>query len=363
MPHRPRTVLPLTVGCAVLAVAALVATGTMGEWAVAALVGAGVVVTEARPLHFSHGHERRTFTFSEGPLVLGLVLGTGVLLAVGFVIGIAISQLRRRLPPSKVAFNVAQYAAAAAVAVLLSVEVGGTPGVVAGLVAFAVLNDLAVQLVLRLTAGIPLGAPLRGRALAWFLHLAGAASAAILIGQAVASNGALALAFIAPLALVTYSERDAMHQQVAAEVLQTIADQAVASQDRDRTELTSLLTRSARQVLAAREARVVLIEGTTASVVVDHDGLVHQEALAESWQHDDLLSAVLAAGRRGVARGRSTGVVIGPEPAPRAILLVVRDADQEPFRDSDLGPLHVLAEQGDSWLGDAGRTRVGLLAG
>ena len=110
------------------------------------LVGLGTLLTEATPLHLAHGSERRTFTFAEAPLVVGMVISPGLAVLAGFVAAILVVQVARRLPLQKVAFNTAQYAAAAGLAVLLSVRVAGVPGALLGIVVFCLLNDVAVQL-------------------------------------------------------------------------------------------------------------------------------------------------------------------------------------------------------------------------
>lgn len=354
-------VLSLTLGCALVAILATLSVHDTGisstHLTVAALVALGVAASEARPLHFAHGRERRTFTFCEGPLVVGLVISNGTLLIGGFVTGILLSQLLRRLPATKVLFNVAQYAAAAAMAVLIAVRIPGTLGVVTGILVFAVINDVAVQLVLRVTASAPMGFPLGGRALIWFLHVGAATSAAILVGQAVETSGAFALALIAPIVLITYSQREVMRHHVSSQVLRTIAEQAVASQSGDRQAMTQLLTRSAREVMAAGQAEVLLLDGPHPLVVLDVEGRIHESRASDNWHASEpRFRTAFENGSQGATLGRWAGVVIGPESSPSALLLITRDADQEPFRDSDLDALRVLAEQGVKWLRNVDRT-------
>jgi hypothetical protein len=355
-------VLPLTLGCASIAVMATLSVHDAGissaHLLVAALVALGVAASEARPLHFAHGRERRTFTFCEGPLVVGLVISNGTLLIAGFVTGILLSQLLRRLPATKVLFNVAQYAAAAAMAVLVAVRVPGTLGVVCAILVFAVINDVAVQLVLRVTADAPLSFPLAGRALIWFLHVGAATSAAILVGQAVETSGAFAFALIAPIVLITYSQREVMRHHVSSQVLRTIAEQAVASQSADRQVMTQLLTRSAREVMAATQAEVLLLDGPRPLVVLDDEGRIHESRASEDWHASEpRFRTAFENGSEGATLGRWAGIVIGPESSPYGLLLITRDIDQEPFRDSDLDALRVLAEQGVKWLRRVDRTQ------
>lgn len=355
-------VLPLTLTCAAFAALTTLSVGDVGisggHLIVAALVALGVAASEVRPLHFAHGRERRSFTFCEGPFVVGLVLSNGTLLIAGFVTGILLAQLIRRLPVTKILFNVSQYAAAAAVAVLVAARVPGALGVVTAIFLFAVINDIAVQLVLRLTAGAPVGCPLRGRALIWFLHVGAATSAAILVGQAVVTNGASAFAFlIAPIVLITYSQREVMRHHVSSQVLRTIAEQAVAWQSRDRQVMTQLLTRSAREVMAAGQAELLLLDGARPLLVVDQDGRIQESRVSEDWDAEQSrFRTALESGAKGATMGAWAGVVIGHESSPSALLIVTREADQESFRDSDLDALRVLAEQGLKWLGKVDRS-------
>lgn len=356
-------VLPLTLGCALLAVLATLSVYdhgiTRSHLMVAALVALGVAASEARPLHFAHGRERRSFTFCEGTLIVGLVISNGALLIGGFATGILLSQLMRRLPATKVCFNVAQYAAAAAVAVMIAVRIPGTAGVVLAILAFAVINDIAVQLVLRVTAGAPLSFPLAGRALIWFLHMGAATSAAILVGQAMETSGAFAFGLIAPIVLITYSQREALRHYVSAQVLRTIADQAVASQTGDRQVMTQLLTRSAREVMAASRAEVLLLDGPRPLVVRDEDGRIYESRVNEDWHATEpRFREAFENGSQGATVDRWAGIVVGPEGSPYALLIITRDADQEPFRGSDLDALRVLADQGVKWLRHVDRSQA-----
>jgi hypothetical protein len=324
---------------------------TPGSWVVAVLVAGGVVAAESQPLHFAHGGERRTFTFCEGPLIIGLVVSGGLLLVIGFTVGIVLTQLVRRLPVAKVLFNVGQYAAAASVAVLVALHVPGLPGVISGLVSFAVVNEVAVKLVLRITAGTPLGIPFGDRAFIWFLHMAGATSVAILAGRAVDRDGVMALAFVAPIVLVTYSQRETMKHHVSAQVLQAIAEQAVVSQSTHRQTMTALMTRTARDVMAADRAELLLLDGPCPLHVIDIAGKVQEHRIGDDWYTSgDWFKAALDRGSTGAARSRWAGVVIGSEASPRALLAVMRGPREEPFRNGDLEALQVLAAQATTWL-------------
>lgn len=309
-------------------------TGRTTALAVAAALAVCVAVTESRPLHVAHGRERHTFTFSEAPLVVALALGPGRLLVAGFVLGVAASQLWRRLALPKVMFNLGQYALAVACATAFAVQLDGPLGVVAGIAAFAVVNDVAVQLVLRVTAGRRVTLPLRGRAVVWFVHVAAVTSAALLVGPAVADERLLALALVAPLVLVTLSKRETTRQRTATTVAEAIAAGAVAQLPAGRAVRAALLESVARTVLAADQAELVLL-GPTGAVP------------------DARTRAVIAAGETGLVAGHEAGVAIGPQTAPYAVLLLRREDDHEPFRGTDLDPLRLLAEHGARWLAEA----------
>jgi hypothetical protein len=348
-------VLVLTFGCALLAVlCGFAVRGTLGDPVIAVLCAAGVVLSEARPLHFAQSGERRTFTFAEAPLVVGLVVSSGLWLAIGFAVAILLTQVARRLPRRKVAFNVAQYAAASAAAVVVALHVSGTPGVLLGVAVFALVNDIAVQLVLRITAGTRLGLPFADRALVWFLHLAGATSVALLAGRAIQTDTGLALAFIAPLLLIAYSEQESMKQHVTSQVERTIADQAVTTRAGDRRAAVRLVSAAARNLMAAEQVQLLVFDGPWPLLVTEDNGTTTERRLDQDWFESGAWYArALESGTTGVADGRWAAVVVGGPELPQALLAVTR-VGQEPFRGSDLVGLRMLGLHAATWLTHAG---------
>jgi hypothetical protein len=352
----PPSVAALTLACTAVAALATAGIPERGHALLALAIAVGVVAAEAYPLHLAHGRQRHTFTFSEAPLVVGLVLSPGWLMVLAFSAGIAASQLWRRLPLPKVLFNVGQFSAAVACAVLFASTIGGPVGVVAGVFAFAVVNDLAVQIVLHATARRPFTLPLQGRAAPWFLHVACVTSAAILVGHAVETHGAYALALVAPVVLITYSKREVTRDRASHQVLLDVLAQSVAAYRGDRQAIATVLAASAHKVLAADVTQVLHLNDPGALLVLDgvgHGDQVREHRTPEDWRHrDEVLRSVMDQGADGVALGRAAGIVIGTRTAPQALLVVRRNADHEPFRNADLEALRVLADHGADWLAD-----------
>ncbi len=319
---------------------------------IAGLVGLGTLLTESRPVHVAHAGERRTFTFAEAPLIIGLVLSPGLALVVGFSLAILLVQLARRLPAAKVRFNIAQYAAASSLAVLCSVRLPGLLGVLLGVAVFCLVNDLAVQVVLRLTSGRALRLPFAERAVMGMLYLAGTISAAVLVGRVMEVDGSLSLAFLAPIALLVHSQRSATQEHLSRQVLHSIAEQALSAQVGDRRAMGVLLARTARELLAAGEAQVLLLEGLRPTLLQVLGG----QAVAERQVDRDWYTAstwyreAFEAGGHGVVRGHWVGLVVGEPLHPLALIALTRSEGEEPFREEDLPGLRQLADLAAGWL-------------
>lgn len=356
---RDRAAVPLlTVACAVLAgllLWALPGRGPLGSLLIAGLVALGTILTESRPLHVAYGGERRTFTFAEAPLVAGLVLSPGVAVAVGCWVGIVAVQVARRLPPAKILFNAAQLGASVALAVLAAVRIPSLLGVLLGIAGFSLLNDLLVQLVLRVTAGRPFRHPFADRALPWFLHVGGVVSTSVLIARVTEIDGSLSLAFLAPMALLVHLQRAGVRQHVSTQLLQSVADHALFARSGDRQAMGELLARTARDVLAVPVAEVLLLGELRPSLVsVSDDGPAGVRSVSSDWYSEQSwYRAAYEAGQDGTARGAWAGVVIGPPLRPLALLSLTRAGTEEPFREADLAALRLLSATGARWIGAA----------
>lgn len=355
MPRRAH-VLALTLLCALGAITAVRAgEQNAGDAFAALLVGLAVLASELRPLHAARGGERRTFTFAEGPFVVGLAVSNGVLLVVALAAGVLFSQLIRRLPPIKLAFNVAQYGLAASLASLIAQQVDSGAGVVVGMLVFAAVNDVAVQLVLLLVTGAPVRLPFWDRAGSWFAHLAAATTGALLLRDVVDTDQTLVLAFVVPLFLIWYSQLKSLRQILSEQVLTTIARHAPESRPGGRRGVLSLVTACARELMASQRAGVIVLDGPRPLLAEDTAGALAERRLGSDWYAAESdWRAVLDAGAVGLVKGHRAAIVLAGAGRTVGLLYVERAVTEEPFRPDDRKALRELARHAGEWLAEAG---------
>lgn len=344
--------LLVTIPCALAAgilCLSLPASAADGSVTVALAVCAAILITEFFPLHFAVRGERHTSTFVELPMVVGLVLAPGRTLALAVVGAIAIAQVARRLPLRKALFNVAQYALAAGAA--LTVTGPGMPRIVLAGLAFVLVNELAVQTVLRVVAGVPFGVPYRGRALLWLLHQSVSASGGLLIGEALKGRPGLSAALVPPLLFLAVGQREALRRTISEEVHRSIAAYALDQRQPDAMETLRLVSDLARDLLAAQSAEVLLIDSARPLLCVNNPEGHELSRLPGEWLTlRPWFDACLASGRTGAVAGASATIVLRGPDGPNALLAVFRAADQERFRQQDLATLDVLASTAEQWL-------------
>ncbi|MDP9102114.1 MAG: hypothetical protein M3N21_08215 [Actinomycetota bacterium] len=307
-----------------------------------------VAITELRPVHVGRDGERQSFTLTEGPVVAALAMGTGRAVVVGVALGVLLAQTRRRMPIYKLAFNVAQFGAAAAIANRCAQLVGGQLGVVVAIMVFALANEALVRLVLRVATGRPSDG-LHGPGASWFLHVSAATSIGLLAAHVIGNEPGLLPAFAAPVLLIVWSQEQSGRRRARTAVQRVLANQATALYGRSSEETGALLTRTAREVLAAGKVELVLLTGGRLLRTTDDHGHIdrgHMPAhqLTEGW------AAEVLAAPGSTSHDYWAGVVIGSGDSPRALLSVWRDEDQEPFHAPDLALLDTLAESAAAWL-------------
>ena len=163
----PVRVWLLTAGVSALAIA--IAVSMAGEPALQKpeipwwLLGFGFYGAELLVVHLRFRRDAHSFSMSEVPLVVGLFGATPVALLVAQALGnLAVFWGHRRQPPVKLAFNLAQYALQAAVAVVVmrttvstSAPFGpiGWIGVLAATLAALLVANVLVNAVIRLSGG------------------------------------------------------------------------------------------------------------------------------------------------------------------------------------------------------------------
>ncbi len=345
----PRRVALLTVAIASLAILV----STSGQDRRVSLTGLfmlalAVVVTELRPVHVGRDGQRQSFTLTEGPVVAALAMGPGRYIVVGVALGVLLAQARRRMPIYKLSFNVAQFGLAAAVAVRCTSLVHGQVGVVLGIVMFAVVNEALVRMVLRVATGRPASA-LHGPGIVWLLHVSAATSIGLLAAHVLGNEPGLLPAFAAPVLLIVWSQEQSGRRRARTAVQRVLANQATALYGRSSEETGALLTRTAREVLAAGKVELVLLgEGRLLRTTDDHGvidrGHLPPHLLAEGW------AAEVLAATGSTSHDFWAGTVVGTGSSPRALLSVWRDEDQEHFHAPDLALLDTMAETAAAWL-------------
>lgn len=348
-------VVALTLLCGTLAALATRALEDEAGTAFSALlVGFGVLAAELRPLHAARRGERHSYTWAEGPFVIGLALANGVLLVVALAAGVLVSQVIRRLPPIKLAFNVAQYALAAAVGSLIADRVGSSLGVILGVVAFCLLNDFLVQLVLRVVVGARV-LPFWGRAGGWFVHLAAATTGALLLRRAVDTDDqTLAFAFVGPLFLIWYSQLKSIRQLLSERVLSTIARLAPDARPGGRRGVAVLVTTCARELLASTGSGVLVLDGPRPLLSHDDNGQLQESRLGTDWYAPGSpWRQLLDAGSVGLVKGRWAGIALVHQNETLGVLYVERAINEEPLRPDDLKVLRELATHATKWLARA----------
>lgn len=318
-------------------------------WGATALL-LGVLLTELRPVSLARRGHRQTFTLVEGPLVAALAVAPGRYAVLAVAGGLGLAQLLRSVAPYKALFNVSQYALATAAAVWCAQSTPGVAGVVLGIAVFALVNDGAMRLVLRMATGQARPRGPAGARREWLLHLAAVTSVALIAAQTLQHAPSLLPAFLVPALLLQRSQEQASRRRARGSVTTALAEQAASLYGRSSSESAALVLRSARELLAARGAEIVLLADSGATSLTDPGrgrelvrGTVPPADLLTGWR-GRVLEAVHA-----TAYGTSAGVVIGRR-VPHALLQVTRGKEQERFGHSDLLLLQELADNVEAWL-------------
>ncbi|MCA1711742.1 MAG: hypothetical protein LC789_08965 [Actinobacteria bacterium] len=311
---------------------------------------AAVTFTELRPVTVARRGQRQTFTLIEGPLVTALAMAPGRYIVLAVAAGMLLAQIVRRVTPYKALFNISQYALASGAAGLCAQAFPRVGGVVLGILTFAIINDGAVRLILRVATGQPQGYVFQGAGSAWLMHVAAVTSVALIAADTMRHDVMLLPAFVVPGLLIQYSQEQANRRRARGVVASALAAQATSLYGRSSHESAALVVRSARELLSAQIGEIVLLGNAGAISVRDSgrgrelmEGRVAATDLLTDWR-GCVLETVHAS-----AHGHWAGVVIG-RTTPHALLQVTRSADQEAFRDSDLALLQELADTCQSWL-------------
>jgi PAS domain S-box-containing protein len=194
------------------------AAGPVGAWWLLAPLGLALIVGESLQVEFKYGGDVRAVDVFEAVLAPVLLTFAGPFAVLLAVVSKAISQHRLGIVRVKAAFNVAQWAAAVGVASLVYRSLAGDragetstlPALVLALLAFAVTNEVAMAVVLRLVNQVPVERVLADllpdylpHALIWSVN----AALGVVFAVAVAASPATAFLLLAPLASLRWSHQ------------------------------------------------------------------------------------------------------------------------------------------------------------
>jgi two-component system phosphate regulon sensor histidine kinase PhoR len=209
----------LTVGLLALGLGVgVLAAGPVADLWLLFPLGVALIVGETLQVQFKYGDDVRAVDVFEAVLAPVLLTFAGPLAVLLAVASKAISQHRLGIERTKAQFNVAMWAAAVGGASLVYRELAGDhfgeasslPSLVVGLLAFAVANEIAMALVLRLARQVPLREVVRDlapeyvpHALMWSVN----AALGVLFAVAVADAPVTAFLLLAPLAFLRWSHQ------------------------------------------------------------------------------------------------------------------------------------------------------------
>lgn len=315
-------------------------------WHNGGLLVLAVLACELRVVHLGFGAQRWTFTITELPLCIALVVAPGRWIVVAVALAVLAAQLIRRTPTYKRLFNVAQFGAAAAAATAVTLSVPGIGGPALGMVAFWLVNLILMASVLHLSTGIPLVAALRSSAPLSVTHTTAVMSLGLLTGHLVMQAPGLLPALVVPVCLIAWSLGRSGRQESEARAAQVLVSRS-ADRVQNPAAAAESVARAAIELVAAPASQVLLAhDGCLLHVALDADGTrvreVGTEALQGGWQ-SDLLEG--RARHTGVDADGRSWVGIRLEAADGGLLALVRvlrDAGEEPPREDELRALESL---------------------
>jgi hypothetical protein len=342
----------------VAAAVAAIAAGFNGwghptAYAIPALAGC-VLLAELAVVHLSFGRQRWTFSLTEAAIAVGFVHSPRAWTVVAVAAGVLGAQLLRRQEPLKVAFNVAQFAAATALGAGFAALVGaGIPGAIAGMGVFWLVNNLLIALAVSIMTEQRLVQLLWASAPLASVHSVGTSGLGVL-GAWLAHNAPLGLlALVVPLLLlwISYDEQTsrAAEAQLYAELSRLQERASGRSVD---VSAKVILTAAARLLDSCTVEMVLLSEEGAIHYLGDADGVsrrrVDPDALGAAWVEEAL-------GEGGVVTGSEAGApwcatVLGGVDAPLAVLVARRREGASNFGRREVMLADVLVQQAESWL-------------
>jgi len=343
------------------------------RWALLAGTALLFGLAEACLLHVEVRRDAYTITLAGVPLVLALLVQTPAEVVLARVAGSAAAFLLQRSPVAKVAYNLAAYAAEAALdaaltrVLLAGVDVLSVRGALTTYTVVAVVDQLTTWLITQVI-GWHQGPLTRRQAaqvqlsavLCTVLATTGALVAVLLLRQGALGRLVLATALLAAAAV--YRGFQVLHRRHhALEQMQGFI--GLSSEPSPLPDVAGRMLGQVRDLMRAGSAQLLLIDGdSTVTLCAGEDGVVHEGGGAEpGWALEDALvtgvrahqqSVVLPAGTRRSAervwlagRGARDAIVV---PLPRgsgegALMVFDRLGTTGSFTGEDRSLLQTLA--------------------
>lgn len=343
-------VAALSAGTAVL-LCLLIGWNSPAWWAVP-LLALGVGLAERASVRLVVGRQAFVFALNDAFVAVGLVAAAGAWIAVAYVVGVGLAQLRTEWV--KLRFNLAMHAASVSAGALITQSLGGgLIGASAGLLAIYALNHLLVSVPVALTTGQAYGRVLVYSGTLGLIHFAGTASLGLL-GAWLALNAPVGLlGLVVPLGLLWWSYKEQTRRASEARLYAELA--------RGQERVGGSVDASA-QVVVTAAAR--LLGGTQVEMLLRHpDGLLRyvgdETGVSARLRADadalDAAWALRALAARGVLVGHDgdrpyCSAVLGDPERPLAVLVTHRAERAAPFTRADAQLAELLAGQAESWL-------------
>lgn len=336
---------------AALACSVLAGWNSPGWWALP-LMTLAIAAAERASVRLTMGRQAIVFALHEAFVAVGLVFAPGAWIAVAYVAGVGLIQVRTEW--FKLRFNLGMIALSAASGALVADALGGgLAGASAGLLAMHAINHLLVSVPVALTTGQAYGRVLVYSGTLSLIHFAGNASLGLL-GAWLAQNAPLGLlGLVVPLGLLWWSYKEQTRRASEARLYAELA--------RGQERVGGSVDASA-QVVVTAAAR--LLGGTRVEMLLRHpDGLLRyvgdETGVSARLRADadalDAAWALRALAARGVLVGHDgerpyCSAVLGDPERPLAVLVTHRAERATPFTRADAQLAELLVGQAESWL-------------
>lgn len=317
-----------------------------------------VALGELGVVHLPVRGQRWSLSCTDAVVVAVLVLAPGGWAVVALAAGVLVAQLARRQPILKLAYNVAQVAAAmlAAVPVTLLVRGHGQDmlAAVAGIAIFWVVNFALVTVAITLSGGGRGSGGVLSAAGLSVLHLAGNTSVGLLAGWLLERAPLGLPALLLPVGLLWWAYQQQTWRAAEAALLTELARNHGQGAGSSADACARAVLGALAPLLPGAQVEVVLLaadgplryrwESATESVA-------HSYAGAESLDDPIVLQALAGP---GMVSGRAgpmgwCAVLLGPVVDPAGVLVASRALAAGRFNPSEHTLIRLVANQAQSW--------------